>query len=208
MKMQGEKLNEKKNDILTIIKCAPNSVREIKILILAEFRKNIREDAHSFTYVTKSNARYENGEILKDDFSMDVFRGQEIKSGIFIWYGYTRYSSNTDWFTEHSSSEIEELFERYDKYKKLEMNSIEEAKKELQETDRKIQELRANTLQQLLLNKEFEEELPEEVKNNSLLMVLLRNGYINENYADLNQLHLLRQRSFYGILTRIVELTI
>ena len=71
-----------------------------------------------------------------------------------------------------------------DKYKKLEMNSIEEAKKELQETDRKIQELRANTLQQLLLNKEFEEELPEEVKNNSLLMVLLRNGYINENYAD------------------------
>lgn len=184
MKMQGEKLNEKKNDILTIIKCAPNSVREIKILILAEFRKNIREDAHSFTYVTKSNARYENGEILKDDFSMDVFRGQEIKVEYLYGPGYTRYSSNTDWFTEHSSSEIEELFERYDKYKKLEMNSIEEAKKELQETDRKIQELRANTLQQLLLNKEFEEELPEEVKNNSFLMVLLRNGYINENYAD------------------------
>lgn len=184
MKMQGEKLNEKKNDILTIIKCAPNSVREIKILILAEFRKNIREDAHSFTYVTKSNARYENGEILKDDFSMDVFRGQEIKVEYLYGPGYTRHSSNTDWFTEHSSSEIEELFERYDKYKKLEMNSIKEAKKGLQETDRKIQELRANTLQQLLLNKEFEEELPEEVKNNSLLMVLLRNGYINENYAD------------------------
>ena len=125
MKMQGEKLNEKKNDILTIIKCAPNSVREIKILILAEFRKNIREDAHSFTYVTKSNARYENGEILKDDFSMDVFRGQEIKVEYLYGPGYTRYSSNTDWFTEHSSSEIEELFERYDKYKKLEMNSIE-----------------------------------------------------------------------------------
>ena len=183
MKMQGEKLNEKKNDILTIIKCAPNSVREIKQLILAEFRRDIQENAHSFIYVTKLNGRtcYKEHEILKSDFSMDVFRGQEIR--VEYSYGYGN-SSNTAWFSEHSSSEIEELFERYDKYKKLEMNSIEEAKKELQETDRKIQELRANTLQQLLLNKEFEEELPEEVKNNSLLMVLLRNGYINENYAD------------------------
>ena len=112
MKMQGEKLNEKKNDILTIIKCAPNSVREIKQLILAEFRRDIQENAHSFIYVTKLNGRtcYKEHEILKSDFSMDVFRGQEIR--VEYSYGYGN-SSNTAWFSEHSSSEIEELFERY-----------------------------------------------------------------------------------------------
>ena len=183
MKIQGEKLNEYKKDILTIMKCAPNSVREIKQLILAEFRRDIQENAHSFSYVTKLNGRtcYKEHEILKSDFSMDVFRGQEIR--VEYSYGYGN-SSNTDWFSEHSNIKLEDLFERCDKYKKLEMSSIEEAKKKLQEIDRKIQKLRANTLQQLLLNKEFEEELPEEVKKNRLLMVLLRNGYINENYAD------------------------
>ena len=109
MKMQGEKLNEKKNDILTIIKCAPNSVREIKQLILAEFRRDIQENAHSFIYVTKLNGRtcYKEHEILKSDFSMDVFRGQEIR--VEYSYGYGN-SSNTAWFSEHSSSEIEELY--------------------------------------------------------------------------------------------------
>ena len=54
---------------------------------------------------------------MKSDFSMDVFRGQEIRVE-YLCMGMGN-SSNTAWFSEHSGSEIEELFERYDKYKNL-----------------------------------------------------------------------------------------
>ena len=113
---------------------------------------------------------------------MDVFRQNKMKVSYLY---YNSYKDCTDWSTVNSNSELKSLFDRYDQYRKFEISSTEEAKKEIEETEKKLQELRSNTLQQLLEDRQFEQEMPENVKCNKLLLFLLRKGYINENYADL-----------------------
>lgn len=183
IKKQSDKLKEKKADILNIIKDAPNSVREIKQLILDEFCKGIPKEGHSFSYIVNLNGEvvYDKDQILQDDFSMDVFRQNKMKVSYLY---YNSYKDCTDWSTVNSNSELKSLFDRYDQYRKFEISSTEEAKKEIEETEKKLQELRSNTLQQLLEDRQFEQEMPENVKCNKLLLFLLRKGYINENYAD------------------------
>ena len=61
---------------------------------------------------------------------------------------------------------------------------MEEAKLELEKTDRKIRNLHAATLSRLLSDKDMIAQMSESVKENELLVFLLRKGYIDENYAD------------------------
>lgn len=98
---------------------------------------------------------------------------------------YSREGS-TDWIVEPEciSEKMKELFERYDLYKKYEIYSMDEIKAKLVQTEENLQRVRSMSIQQMLEDKDDREQLPENVKNNILLMFLLQRGYINENYAD------------------------
>ena len=53
---------------------------------------------------------------------------------------YYNSTKRTEWITEpeHSNARLADLFARYDLHKKYEITSIEEAKMELEKTDKEI----------------------------------------------------------------------
>lgn len=110
---------------------------------------------------------------------------QEIDENYKVCSYYSREGS-TDWIVEPEciSEKMKELFERYDLYKKYEIYSMDEIKAKLVQTEENLQRVRSMSIQQMLEDKDDREQLPENVKNNILLMFLLQRGYINENYAD------------------------
>ena len=185
---KGEKLKCKKENINKLQEDAANSVREIKLLILAELKKVVPTDGHSLKYNVKvgySEQAYLESEILADEFTMDVFRQENVEVNIEYRNQY-RHIERTEFITEpeHSNARLSDLFARYDLHKKYEIISVEETKRELEKTDKEIQNLHATTLSQLLANRDMIAQMPAAVKENELLVFLLRKGYIDENYAD------------------------
>ncbi|WP_195368856.1 YobI family P-loop NTPase [Coprococcus comes] len=183
-----EKLKCKKENINKLQEDAANSVREIKLLILAELKKVVPTDGHSLKYNVKvgySEQAYLESEILADEFTMDVFRQENVEVNIEYRNQY-RHIERTEFITEpeHSNARLSDLFARYDLHKKYEIISVEETKRELEKTDKEIQNLHATTLSQLLANRDMIAQMPAAVKENELLVFLLRKGYIDENYAD------------------------
>lgn len=187
---QEKKLKRRKEDLYRLQEDAANSVREIKILILAELRKTVPKAGCSLEYVVRvgsnSSKRFEESAILEADFSMDEFRKKNAE--VCVEYKESYYSSTkkTEWITEpeYSNARLADLFARYDLHKEYEITSVEEAKLELEKTDRKIRNLHAATLSRLLSDKDMIAQMSEAVKENELLVFLLRKGYIDENYAD------------------------
>lgn len=183
-----EKLKCKKENINKLQEDAANSVREIKLLILAELKKVVPTDGHSLKYNVKvgySEQSYLESEILADEFTMDVFRQKNVEVNIEYRDQY-RHIERTEFITEpeYSNVRLADLFARYDLHKKYEITSIEEAKMELEKTDKEIQNLHATTLSRFMSDKAMIEQMPEAVQENELLVFLLRKGYIDENYAD------------------------
>ncbi len=183
-----EKLKCKKENINKLQEDAANSVREIKLLILAELKKVVPTDGHSLKYNVKvgySEQSYLESEILADEFTMDVFRQKNVEVNIEYRDQY-RHIERTEFITEpeYSNVRLADLFARYDLHKEYEITSVEAAKLELEKTDKEIQNLHATTLSRFMSDKAMIEQMPEAVQENELLVFLLRKGYIDENYAD------------------------
>lgn len=190
IKSRKEWLIKEKEELSKLQKDATNSVREIKILILSELLKNVPAESAIISYevcMDNDTKRYTESEILKDEFSMEVFRQDKVKVRInYKVCSYYSREGSTDWIVEPEciSEKMKELFERYDLYKKYEIYSMDKIKAKLVQTGENLQRVRSMSIQQMLEDKDDREQLPENVKNNILLMFLLQRGYINENYAD------------------------
>lgn len=190
-KMQ-EKLNAEKTNLETEIRQLrqdiAKSIKEIKILILSE----LVENRGIISEIKVSNNIFSHNQILEDSFDFEKIRKGQLKLYYYPistdYHSYKEDKAFTD--VQDSTERMKELFTRYDRQLKFYNKPAEETKKEIEKLEKAIAALRAKTVQQLLENNAPEEVLPDNVRNNNLLMFMLRHGYINENYADyINYFH-------------------
>lgn len=190
-KMQ-EKLDAEKTNLETEIiqsrQDIAKSIKEIKILILSE----LVENRGVISEIKVSNNTFSYDQMLEDPFSFEKIRKGQLR--VYYYpistdsYSYRQNEVFTD--VQDLTERMKELFTRYDRQLKFYNKPAEETKKEIEKLEKAIAALRAKTVQQLLENNAPEEVLPENVRNNNLLMFMLRHGYINENYADyINYFH-------------------
>lgn len=117
-------------------------------------------------------------QIMQDNFDMDVFKFQgEIYIEKYNRNNRYRKDLSTDIEVRKYLKRIEYLTNNEDEKKKKIYNKIENINKN-------INELNTFSLKKLIELYGSKEVLSENVKENKLLVFLLRKGYINENYAD------------------------
>lgn len=101
IKSRKEWLIKEKEELSKLQKDATNSVREIKILILSELLKNVPAESAIISYevcMDNDTKRYTESEILKDEFSMEVFRQDKVKVRInYKVCSYYSREGSTDW---------------------------------------------------------------------------------------------------------------
>ena len=184
-KMQ-EELNTKKTNLETEIiqlrQDIAKSIKEIKILILAELIRN----RGIISQIKVSNNTFSYNQMLEDSFNFEKIRNGQLRVYYFPIstndYSYKQNEVFTD--IQNLTERMKELFLKYDRQLKFCNKPVEDTKKEIEKLDKAIAALRAKTVQQLLESNSPEDVLPENVRANNLLMFMLRHGYINENYAD------------------------
>lgn len=187
-----EKLNNEKTKLEMEIKLLRQdialSIREVKILILSELIQN----RGIVSAITVSNNTFSYNQMLEASFGFDKIRKGRIR--VYYYpicsdnYSYRQNESFTD--IQDLTERMKDLFLRYDRRLKFSNRPIEDTKKKFETLEKEISVLKAKTVQQLLKSYAPEEILPENVQNNSLLLFMLRHGYINENYADyINYFH-------------------
>lgn len=191
-KRMQEKLNDEKISLEMEIKQLrqdiARSIKEIKILILSELVNN----SGVVSRIETSDSYFSYSQMLEDSFGLDKIRKGRISVYYYPYssqsYSYREEKEFTD--IQYLTTNMKNLFQRYDRQRRFSMKPIEEAKKELEKFDKEIVALKAKTVQQLLESNPLEDILPENVLGNNLLVFMLRHGYINENYVDyINYFH-------------------
>lgn len=135
---------------------------------------------------------YDYNSIMRDDFDINILKNTRI----IVSYFYDKYGSKTNVTVDNIETITMASGNRtgyIDRYKYLK-NSIperqNEMKRQIQELENKIHYIKASKLQDLIQKNGAENVLSEEVRKNKLLVFLLRNGYIDETYANyMNYFH-------------------
>ena len=175
-------LNKVDSDVL-------RELNEVKVVFI-----NFLIGNNKLNYVQNSHGKFTYSDILKDDF--DIRRLDDKKITVNYTTGYTYYNRETT--EDRSFSDLNEklketgnnYFERCEFLKHSTTNRKERLKKIIEEGKKKISMLRSATLSALIEEYSSEEILPDEIKENKLLVFLLRHGYIDEHYAEyINYFH-------------------
>lgn len=181
-----ENLERKRKQLESVQKDTLNSIKELKIIILSE----ILENKGIITKIVISGEAYSYSQLLSDDFPFDMLR--QTKINVYYLGEGSSYEQSMPPITnlEESSEKFKRLFSRYDAKYNLNDLKYREIQSEFEKIDQKILHIRDNTLQQLIEENPIEDVLPDKVRENDLLVFLLRHGYINESYADyINYFH-------------------
>lgn len=178
-------LNKTRKQLECKEKDSLKSIKEIKIIILSE----MINCNGVVSRIKVANQWIDYQQLLDDDFSFE-----KLKNGLLrIYYRPYNEQYETDININNLMESIvgmEELFYRYDAQCAFHGRNREEILLELENNSKAILSLRANTLQQLIEKYSIENVLPEDVRQNDLLVFLLRHGYIDESYADyINYFH-------------------
>lgn len=178
-------INKKRKQLDCKVKDSLKSIKELKIIILSEMLNNMGV----VTKIEVTGQSITLPRLLDDNFSFDILK----TNSFFIYYKlyheqYERYKQINDLLQLNET--IRELFYRYDAQCEFYDRNNEEILLELENINKEILDLRANTLQQLIAKYPIDIVLPESVRENDLLVFLLRHGYIDESYADyINYFH-------------------
>lgn len=181
--MLKRKCENKIEDIKCLNEDVLVSIRELKTVILSamvNFKGGVTR-----IYVDRSYKVVE--ELLDESYSFDNLRNKKLT----VWY-YTNSGDKSNEYNdvENENEEVATLFRRYDIKCEFKEMQEEEIALEIEKLDDRIIQLRAKTLQQLLEENTSVEVLPNNVKENELLVFLLRHGYINESYPNyINYFH-------------------
>ena len=123
---------------------------------------------------------YSFDEILKEDF--DISKIADIRT-VEYWPEGSNYTRNIT-FNKDNWDKIENYKQRC-KSIVLKLPEIkEDYRKQIEEIDNEIRRLGSLTLKEILCTYQTEEILPEDVKENKLLVFMLRNGFIDEKYPN------------------------
>jgi len=159
-----------------------NDIKEIKAAMLYYMTDNLG----IFRNVTINGRTYNAHEILKDQFDVEVLRA----------YGsVSYYSSGTNIANLQFDGKTKFIGAKdYISRCKYLIDSISGRKSELQlnveQKDEEIRKLSAISLKELLEVYDVKEVLPEKVRNNKLLVFMLRYGFIDEKYPNyMNYFH-------------------
>lgn len=184
---KAELLNDKRREqaeAIRKIECETlNSIRDLKVVLLMCMM--------NYNYLVKSISdgknTYSYADILRDNFDMDILK----KKRLIVYYVY-EYGS-TSKIVNDIEKEVKDnngnYFERLEHVKKGLESCKEEAKRTIEDYEQRLNMLRTYSIRQII--EEFGTEfLSIAVKKNDLLVFLLRNGFIDENYADyINYFH-------------------
>lgn len=183
--IEGQKkfLEEKKqieaNKIRQLEKETLQSVRELKLAWITAL-----VDFQSAVYQIYDGRSYPISTILSDEFDVDIFKGNDLNL-------YIR-NTNEDRRIRISKNDMknkEDYFLRINRIKRGLANCKEESRCAIEEYEKKSNEVRIYSIYEIIKNFGID-FLSESVRNNKLLVFLLRYGYLDENYGDyINYFH-------------------
>lgn len=173
------RLEEIEHDILI-------DLNEIK----AAFMNFLTENKGAFNYCDLAGEHYSYAQIMQPDFDISVM---DCNSRAIVYYyntnGYCCSRSIENFKIEIANSN-KNYIERFNYLQNSEGDRKEVIRKEIEDNELLIMNLQAFSLKLLLEKYGAEEVLSDKVKDNKVLVFLLRKGFINENYADyINYFH-------------------
>ena len=174
---QEERIREVEMEVLS-------SIRDVKIALLACLTNYNAQ----ITSISCGNDRLKYEVILRDEFDIDELKNQRLTVNVV----YSNNGSGQLRIDDIEKSIIDnggDYFTRLERLKKGLDQCKEDAKREIEEYEHHLTLLRSYSIQQII--EEFGTDfLSDEVKENDLLVFLLRNGFVDENYADyINYFH-------------------
>lgn len=164
-------------------------LQEVKIAFISY----LVDGNNKLNYVENSKGRFTYAEILKNDFDIKQLDGKKVV--VNYTTGYTYYNEiKENKSYSNLSAELKKMGNNYIERCEVTKNSTEGRKdairKNIENCKREISMLRSYTLSTLIERYSAEGILPEEIKQNKLLVFFLRHGYIDENYTEyINYFH-------------------
>lgn len=144
-------------------------------------------------YVQNSHGRFSYSQIMQDDFDIRLLDDKEVVVDYIT--GYSSYHEVHD-KNKYSNlrDELKSIDNDYIERCEIMKNTTEikkqEIKKNIENYKNEITMLRSYTLSMLINKYSSDEILTEEIRQNKLLVFLLRKGYIDENYVEyINYFH-------------------
>lgn len=168
-----ETINNAQEDVL-------QSVRELKYAMLVDIT-NGQGIVRSFQQY--GGTTYSSTKIMQDDFDFKQLAQKN--------YNEVQYVSLDRYYDLHripldniSLNKISKYIKRWENLKKYHEQGLVNLQEKIAELKRKQHNILGESLQSLIENYSSENVLSREVRENKLLVFLLRRGYINEQYAN------------------------
>ena len=169
-------LNKVKSDVL-------RDLEEVKIA----FMSYLIGGNNKLNYLQTSYGKFTYADIMKEDFNIRQLDDQKLIANFTTGYSYYEETKHNKEFSD-LGAELKKIgndyFTRCEMIKHGKGDRIEAVKKNIESNKRHISMLLSYNLSSLIKNYSAEEVLPDEVKENKLLVFLLRHGYIDEHYAE------------------------
>ena len=181
---QNELINNKKQDEKDILdKIEKEALKSIKELKLALISSLVKFEAATYLVVI-DRRRYYIQDILRDDFDIEL-----LKKKLAVYWMNNNSSSTNVANPEECVKENGDYFTRIERVKKGLAKCKNESRIAVEAYEKKIDEIRSYSMKQII--EEFGIDfLDDDVKENDLLVFLLRNGYIDENFENyINYFH-------------------
>lgn len=157
--------------------------------IKAAFMNFLTGNNSSFYYCSLNGSNYFYNDIMKSDFDTSVFNCSS-KATVYYNVNGNKNSRTINNIQLEIESSGKKYIERCNCLQYSEEERKEAIKKEIEDNELSIMNLRALSLKLLLEKYGAEEVLSNEVRENKILVFLLKKGFINENYADyINYFH-------------------
>ncbi|MCI8964100.1 MAG: hypothetical protein HFG37_10390 [Eubacterium sp.] len=162
-------------------------LQEVKIAFISY----LVDGNNKLNYVENSKGRFTYSDIMKDDFNIRSLNDESI---VNYTTGYNYYEITQNKAFSNLEEELKSIGNNYIERCECIKNSIEDKKekikKDIENCKKEISLLRSYTLSPLIKKYSSEEILPDDVRENKLLVFLLRHGYIDEHYAEyINYFH-------------------
>lgn len=172
-------LTDRQSDVADLLKRADSdilfTVRELKAAML----EYMTDGKGPFSYFKTNNVTYYYKGIMKEDFDLEKLRTNgEVNYYPESYYNNTEFNGAVGFVGDNDyPSRAKEILAKSPETKQSYQNEIEEL-------DREIRALGSMRLREMIEKYELERVLPEEALDNKLLVFLLRNGLIDEEYSN------------------------
>ena len=176
--------NEKKAQKKVLDEIEYEALKSIKELKLALINSLMKFEASVFMVMVDNN-QYSMQQILKDDFDVEL-----LKKKLNVYWKNVNSSSNSSINNpEEVVKENGDYFTRIERVKKGLAKCKNDSRLVVEEYEKKINEMKSFPIKRII--EEFGTEfLDDDVRENDLLVFMLRNGYIDENFENyINYFH-------------------